>query len=125
MKGLRMFTEILENLLNESPAILGAAVVSDDGIIIEHLSHDEDSSPFEYIAAEFSILVKSALESVRSTLEDSLTEFVLSTNSRTLVLRPLDSEYFVLLILESSGLTGKSRFLLKRDLPKIEEALAP
>jgi predicted regulator of Ras-like GTPase activity (Roadblock/LC7/MglB family) len=86
-----------------------------DGIPIERRIVDLDPAlDLELVATEFATLVRKGQHTAADTALGDLNEMVLSTDRATFLLRPITSEYFVMLALNPGANLGRARFELRK-----------
>jgi len=116
------FAESLESIINKIEGSAAAAILGVDGIMIERCVHDLDPAlDIELVAIEFSNLLRRGMVTASDTELGDLTEMVVSTDRLTFLLRPITSEYFLLLALNPGGNVGRARFELRKTQLDLKE----
>jgi predicted regulator of Ras-like GTPase activity (Roadblock/LC7/MglB family) len=99
-----------------------AAILGVDGIMIERSIRDLDPAlDAELVAIEFTNLLRRAVVTASDTELGDLTEMIVATDLVTFLLRPITSEYFLLLALNPGGNVGRARFELRRTQLELKE----
>ncbi len=112
------FSEILKEMVSRSEA-LGGVISGMDGIVVEEYAVQPEAD-LQSLGAEASSMVK-ALEEIAASLDLGTTkEVTLQTDRATILLRRINPEYFLALLLRPNGNLGKGRFLLKRASYQLE-----
>jgi len=120
------FREILQSMVDKTPGALAAAVMAADGVAIDEYARPGAEVDLGAIAIEFgrvfqqSQKVANALYGPR---DGALEELLLVTGGHQLFFRQLDEDSFLVVALDSSGITGKVRYLARTLLQEIREAL--
>ena len=109
------FSDILAKVVEETDHALGAAVVANDGIVVEEYKKDP-SLDLYVLGAEFCKTFKEFKEKTDILQRGSPIEFSVLTDSAILIFKKINQDHFLMLILESEGNFGKGRFLVKREM---------
>lgn len=112
------FSDILKEVVNGTEGALGALVVGVDGIPVEEftVAHDLD---LQSMTVEYSTLLKEIEKGSRSAQLGSTREVTVIADKALIMLRRLNEEYFMVLIIRPDGNFGKGRFLLRMSVPKL------
>ena len=108
-----MFSELLDSIVSKVEGILAAAIMGMDGIAIEKRNRDADLN-VELLAAEYTTALRLSSSSTQEVGLGALEEYILSTENRTIIVRMITSDYFLLLLLGKEGNIGRARFELKK-----------
>jgi predicted regulator of Ras-like GTPase activity (Roadblock/LC7/MglB family) len=114
-KGIMDFADALETIANRIEGCVAVMILGVDGIPIER-QVQETCPPLDVdlIATEFTTLVRRSMRTAADTELGELREMVLATDSMIFLLRPITSEYFLLLALNPGGNVGRARFELRK-----------
>ncbi len=122
------FQEILRSIVEECGGGLGAALTGNDGIPIAQVIGSQAADAFGAddmgaAGAEFGRI----LDEVRKVSDGlgggALSEVVVSVTRFTLVLRVVDAETFLVLVLAPDGNLGRARYLVRRHLLALREEM--
>lgn len=106
------FTEVLKYVTSSVKGAKGAAVVGMDGIIVE--SHIETSGvDLPSVSAEYGNILKEVENASKSLKMGSPAEVSVVTESSDLIMRKINDDYFIALVLSPDGNFGKGRFLMR------------
>jgi predicted regulator of Ras-like GTPase activity (Roadblock/LC7/MglB family) len=128
------FTSTLRTIVDECGGGIGAALMGSDGIPIEQVEARElpgsaggDAAAVgEEIAAlgvEFGRILDEARKAADSLGGGPVEEACLRMARFWVLLRTLDAETFLVLVLTPDGNLGKARFLMRRHLAELREHL--
>jgi predicted regulator of Ras-like GTPase activity (Roadblock/LC7/MglB family) len=96
-----------------------------DGIPIERRIVDLDPGlDIELIATEFATLVRRGQRTAADTALGEMSEIVLSTDRVVFLIRPITTEYFMLLALNPGANVGRARFELRKAQLSMESEFA-
>src|SRR5690242_7147898 len=108
-----MFREILQEVVEESEGGIAGLVMGFDGITVDQYSRGGGPVDIESVGLEYSVSLKSILAAAQMLNAGATTEISIKTERFVTLIRPLQDDYFVALILSPDGNIGKARFLLR------------
>jgi len=109
------FADMLTGLIGRDEGALAAIILGIDGIPIERCAAGEDQGlDIETIATEFTTLLRRAMHTAADTDLGELQEMMLGTGRALFLLRPITSEYFLMVALAPGGNVGRARFELRK-----------
>jgi predicted regulator of Ras-like GTPase activity (Roadblock/LC7/MglB family) len=112
------FADILKDVVNGTEGALGALVVGVDGIPVEEYSTAPDLD-LQSMTVEYSTLLKEIEKGSQSAQLGTTKEVTVMADKALIMLRRLNEEYFMVLIIRPEGNFGKGRFLLRMSVPKL------
>ncbi len=112
------FSEILKEVVNSTEGALGALIVGLDGIPVEEYAVNSDID-IQSMTVEFSSLLKEIEKGSQAAEMGSSREVTVIADKAIIMLRRLNEEYFIVLILRPEGNFGKGRFLLRVSAPRL------
>ncbi len=119
------FIDTLAQIVGRVEGCAAAVILGIDGIPIERCVLDLDPDlDVDLVATEFTTLLRRSMRTASDTDLGELREMVFVTERGTFLLRPITSEYFLLLILRSDGNTGRARFELRKLQIALESEFA-
>jgi len=109
------FADTLQAIANQIEGCVAVVILGVDGIPIErYVASSDQSFDVDLIATEFTTLVRRSMRTAADTDLGELREMLLATDAMTFLLRPITSEYFLLLALNPGGNVGRARFELRK-----------
>jgi predicted regulator of Ras-like GTPase activity (Roadblock/LC7/MglB family) len=127
------FTSALRSIVDECGGGVGAALMGGDGIAIEQVEAQSLPTGFthegavgEEIAAlgvEFGRILDEARKAADSLGGGAVEEACLRMARFWVLLRNVDAETFLVVVLAPDGNLGKARFLMRRHLAELREHL--
>jgi len=119
------FADTLTEITDRIEGCAAAIILGIDGIPIERQVRDIDPAiDIDLVATEFTTLVRRNMRTASDTELGDMREMVFVTDLLTLVLRPITSEYFLLLALNPGGNVGRARFELRKAQLEMEAEFA-
>jgi len=112
------FIDILKEVVTGTDGALGALVVGVDGISVEEFSLDKDID-LQSMTVEYATLLKEIERGSQASQLGSTKEVTVMAEKAMIMLRRLNEEYFIVLIIKPDGNFGKGRFLLRMSVPKL------
>lgn len=113
-----MFKELLRELVDSVDGAIGAVIMGMDGISVEDYC-ERPETDLQVIGIESSSIVKEMGRAAASMDTGAVGEVIVVAESRTILVRRINEEYFITLVLNGLGNLGKGRFKLKILVPKI------
>ena len=119
------FHEVLQTLVSESGGGLAAALMGADGIPIDQVETTAagDGEDVASLGAEFGRILDEARKAVDSVGGGALRELSLRTARYWILLRSVDDENYLVLVLDADGNAGKARYLMRRHLAALRDEL--
>ena len=121
------FAAILGTLVSEASGAVAAVLLGRDGIAIEQVEAarlaDEESERVASACAEFGRIFEEIRKASDSFGGGQPLETVVQLERWWLLLRPVDPETHLLLVLPPDGNVGKARFLMRRHLTALQALL--
>ena len=114
------FADILKEVVNGTDGALGALVVGVDGISVEEYSLDKELD-LQSMTVEYATLLKEIERGSQASQLGSTKEVTVLADKAMIMLRRLNEEYFMVLIIKPDGNFGKGRFLLRMAVPKLQK----
>lgn len=112
------FSEILKTVVSGTEGAIGALVVGLDGIPVEEYKVNGEMD-IQSMTIEYSSLLKEIEKGSQATQMGVTKEVTVIADRAMIMLRRLNDEYFVVLIIRPEGNFGKGRFLLRMAVPKL------
>ncbi len=117
------FRTVLKGLVEGVEGGQGAVIMGYDGIPIDEYIREELSLDIQLLSVEYATLLKDIRRTVEVLKTGEMDEISISTGLTRVIVRPVSEEFFVVFVLDRDGNFGKGRYLLKREAPKLREAL--
>ena len=119
------FTDALTGIANRVEGCAAVVILGIDGIPIERHVQDLDAAlDIETVATEFTTLVRRSMRTASDSELGEMREMVFATDTMSFLLRPITSEYFLLLALNQGGNVGRARFELRKAQLAMETEFA-
>lgn len=117
------FKGILKEIVEESCGGLGGVIMGYDGIAIEEYLHSGAGVDVPMLAVEYASVLKEIKRTIGVLETGELEEVSIISEKCSVIVRGISDDFFVALVLGAEGNFGKGRYLLRREAPKLREAL--
>jgi predicted regulator of Ras-like GTPase activity (Roadblock/LC7/MglB family) len=116
LEGIHLsFIGTLTQMVDRIEGCAAGAILGVDGILIERYVHElAPALDIDVLATEFTTLLRRSMRTASDTELGDLREMLLATDQMTFLVRPITSEYFLLLALNPGGNVGRARFELRK-----------
>lgn len=117
------FRKPLEHLLEAVPGALLVSIMGTDGIPIDTVQAPEGKVDASGLVVEYGALIEQVRRSAQMFAAGGLEEVAVRAENLTCIMRPINQEFFLALVLQPGASIGKSRYLLRLQAPQFEPAL--
>jgi predicted regulator of Ras-like GTPase activity (Roadblock/LC7/MglB family) len=109
------FNDTLARIVGRIEGAVAAVILGIDGIPIDRYVDGLDPDlDIELMATELTTLLRRSMRTASDTALGELHELVLAADRITFLLRPITSDYFLLLALVPGGNVGRARYELRK-----------
>ncbi len=110
-----MFSEILQRIVEETGGGIGAVLMGYDGIAIDQFFSPDEELDLHMVVVEYSNVLKEIRKTAEILSLGDMEEISIRTDRFIIVIRMLNDEYFVALVISRDGNFGKGRYLMTRE----------
>jgi predicted regulator of Ras-like GTPase activity (Roadblock/LC7/MglB family) len=121
--GGQMFSEILQRIVEETGGGIGAVLMGYDGIAIDQYFAPDEELDLQMVVVEYSNVLKEIRKTADILSLGDMEEISIRTDRFIIVIRILNDEYFVAMVIKRDGNFGKGRYLMTREGFNLIEAL--
>jgi predicted regulator of Ras-like GTPase activity (Roadblock/LC7/MglB family) len=121
--GGQMFSEILQRIVEETGGGIGAVLMGYDGIAIDQYFAPDEELDLHMVVVEYSNVLKEIRKTADILSLGDMEEISIRTDRFIIVIRILNDEYFVAMVINRDGNFGKGRYLMTREGFNLIEAL--
>jgi len=118
-----MFSEILQRIVEETGGGIGAVLMGYDGIAIDQYFAPDEELDLQMVVVEYSNVLKEIRKTADILSLGDMEEISIRTDCFIIVIRILNDEYFVAMVINRDGNFGKGRYLMTREGFNLIEAL--
>jgi len=112
-RGLKPFAEALSGILRRTDGALAAAVVASDGMVV-HAEGNTGSPDLSLLTAHCSDLLRRSSSAGEECGLGATAELIQKTGSNALLVRAVNDQYCLMLLLDTGGLVGRGRWELRK-----------
>lgn len=113
------FIEVLEEIVSKVDGAVSAMIIAADGIQVEEFVA-ERLIDLTGLGAEASAMIRDVALAAENLGLGEAREFSIISDMCGIIMRKINEEYYIALIIRPDGNYGKGRFVLKTVVPKIE-----
>jgi len=117
------FKATLKELVERTTGAIGASIMGYDGIPIDDYLADSADFDVQLLVVEYANLMKEVRETIDVLKTGAMEELSVTTAKVKVLVRAVNDEFFLLLLLAPDGNYGKGRYLLRQEAPRISELL--
>ncbi len=118
-----MFDEALKEMVTSISGGQAAVVMGFDGIPVSQFASDEEPD-IETIGMEFSVLLREVKKASEMLESGEMEEVTVRAEKMSTILRVINKEYFVAMVITPQGNLGKTRYSLRVLAPKLNGELS-
>ena len=113
------FTEVLKETVDKVDGAVAAMIIASDGIPVdEYVS--EKLIDLTGLGAEASAMIRDIGLAADNLGLGEAREFSIVSDTCGIIMRKINDEYYLALVIKPEGNYGKGRFILKTAIPKLE-----
>lgn len=113
------FSDTLKEIVSRVDGASSAMIIGADGISVEAYT-SEKLINLEDLGAEASAMIKDIRNAAETLGLGETKEFSLISDRCGIIMRKINNDYYLALVIRPEGNLGKGRFVLKTAVPKIE-----
>jgi predicted regulator of Ras-like GTPase activity (Roadblock/LC7/MglB family) len=117
------FRERLKKIVEQVDGAIGALIMGYDGIPIDESIRPDASLDVQLLAVEYATLLKEIKRTVDVLKTGGMEEVSITSGELRVVIRALNEEFFMVLLLEKEGNFGLGRYLLRLNAQAFRDML--
>jgi predicted regulator of Ras-like GTPase activity (Roadblock/LC7/MglB family) len=114
------FSEALKEIVSKVDGAVAAMIIASDGIPVEEYV-SEKLIDLTGLGAEASAMIRDIGYAAENLGLGEAREFSIISDTCGIILRKINNDYYLALVIKPEGNYGKGRFVLKNMVPKIED----
>jgi predicted regulator of Ras-like GTPase activity (Roadblock/LC7/MglB family) len=118
-----IFEEVVQKAVEETSGALASVIMASDGISLSQYINPEANMDIEALGIEYASLLSATSRASEAMEAGALNELQLSTDKYMTLIRVLNPDYFIALIMSPKGNLGKGRFILRVNAPALLKEL--
>lgn len=116
------FRERLEEICRMEGAVV-ASLMGVDGIAIDTVTRQQGEWDVDLLLVELTQLFEQVRKVCAVLQTGGLNEVAIHADGLVILLRPVDEQYFLMLVLRPQGNSGQARYRLRLAAPKLRQEL--
>ena len=113
------FSEILKEAVDKVDGAVSAMIIGSDGISVQEYA-PEKLVDLTGLSAEASAMIKDISTAADNLKLGEAKEFSIISDRCGIILRKINADYYIALIIRPEGNYGKGRYILRTAIPKLE-----
>lgn len=113
------FSAFLKDIVDKVDGALSASIIASDGIPVEEYAVEKFIN-LEDLSAEASAMIRDINLAARNLKLGEAREFSIISERCGIIMRQINPDYYLAMVIRPDGNYGKARFLLKTTVTKIE-----
>jgi predicted regulator of Ras-like GTPase activity (Roadblock/LC7/MglB family) len=113
------FSEVLKDTVDKVDGAVSAMIISTDGISVQEYA-EEKIVDLTDLSAEASAMIKDISLAAENLGLGEAKEFSIISDRCGIIMRKINPDYYLALIIKPEGNYGKGRFILRTAIPKLE-----
>jgi predicted regulator of Ras-like GTPase activity (Roadblock/LC7/MglB family) len=113
------FAEVLKEAVDKVNGAVSAMIIGTDGISVQEYA-PEKLIDLAGLSAEASAMIKDIRTAADNLRLGEAKEFSIISDRCGIIMRKINADYYMALIIKPDGNYGKGRYILKTAIPKLE-----
>ncbi|NJD54834.1 MAG: hypothetical protein FIA94_00310 [Nitrospirae bacterium] len=113
------FSDVLKETVEKVDGAVSAMIIASDGIQVEEYVQ-EKLVDLTGLGAEASAMIRDISLAAENLRLGEAREFSIISDTCGIIMRKINDEYYLALVIKPEGNYGKGRYVLKTTVPKIE-----
>ncbi|MFZ3137293.1 MAG: hypothetical protein WA126_07885 [Thermodesulfovibrionales bacterium] len=113
------FLEVLEDIVDKVDGAVSAMIIGRDGMSVQEYAR-EKLVDLTGLSAEASAMIKDISLAADNLGLGEAREFSIISDRCGIIMRKINTDYYLALVIKPDGNYGKGRFILKTAIPKLE-----
>ncbi|MFQ5457474.1 MAG: roadblock/LC7 domain-containing protein [Myxococcota bacterium] len=118
-----IFKEILKEVVENAGGGVAGVIMGMDGIAIDEYLTRNVALDVQAVGIEYSKTLQEVRKICGSLEAGKLNEVTISSARNIIVMKLINEEYFIVLVLTAEGNFGKGRYLIRKAIPRLLEEL--
>jgi predicted regulator of Ras-like GTPase activity (Roadblock/LC7/MglB family) len=114
------FLKVLEDIVDKVDGAVSAMIIGTDGMSVQEYAR-EKLVDLTGLSAEASAMIKDISLAADNLGLGEAREFSIISDRCGIIMRKINTDYYLALVIKPDGNYGKGRFILKTAIPKLEE----
>ncbi len=117
------FDEVVTNIVESAEGALAAVIIQNDGVPLAEYKKPETSVDISSMSVEYTVVISEIKKASEALEAGAMEEITVRSDELVYIVRIINDEFFLAMILGPDGNTGKGRYLVRIAAPKVAEEL--
>ena len=118
-----IFEDIIQNVVDDIKGCWSGIMMGTDGVMVASYKNESEDDDVTTISIEFANILRNICQSSEHLETGQVEEITIKTEKMIYLVRMINDEYFIALILKPFGNYGKARYLIKKSIRDFLEEL--
>ncbi|MFC1855842.1 roadblock/LC7 domain-containing protein [Thermodesulfobacteriota bacterium] len=118
-----IFEDIIKNIVTNVNGCYSGIMMGIDGVMVESYKEDISEEDLSNMSIEFANILRDICSSSEQLETGVVQEITIKTEKITYLIRMINDEYFLALVLNPLGNYGKARYFATKSIPDFMEEL--
>lgn len=114
------FQDVLAQLVERVDGCVAGLIMGFDGVAVEEYQTEESPVDLQTLGVEYCTALGEVRRTAESLSAGGVQEVAVQTDNAVVIMRPINDEYFMALVLHARGNFGKGRYYLRRAVRELE-----
>lgn len=118
-----IFEEIIKDIVDNVEGCLTGIMMGIDGVMVESYKKSEEFEDITTMSIEFTNILREIRASSEQLKVGNVEELTIKSDSMIFLIKMINEEYFVAIVLKPQGNYGKARYLIRKSVPAFKSEL--
>lgn len=117
------FLEILKHAVDNVKGGIAATIMAKDGIALQNYVKESGAYDMDSLGVEYGRILEEAKNASSLLKLGEVEELSVAAEGTTIIIRLVNKDYFIAIVLAAGGNTGKARYYLKKAAVSVKKEL--
>lgn len=118
-----IFSDIIKDIVDNVDGCWSGIMMGIDGVMVECYKREPKDEDLNTMSIEFANVLRDVCTSSEQLDAGHVQEITIKTDKMVYLIRMINEEYFIALVLNPYGNYGKARYLIRKSVPAFREEL--
>lgn len=118
-----IFENIIKDIVDNIDGCWSGVMMGVDGVMVESYRRGQSDDDVSTISVEFTNILREICKSSEQLQTGKVQEITIKTESMVYIIKMINDDYFVAVILNPLGNYGKARYLIRKSIPVFKAEL--
>ncbi len=118
-----IFEDIIKDIVNNVDGCHSGIMMGIDGVMVEGYNKRDEIEGPNNMSIEFAHILKDICRSSEQLKTGQVQEITIKTEKMIFLIKMINEDYFVAVVLNPDGNYGKARYLVRKSIPQFKSEL--